>query len=193
MKKIYSFLLLAIGAIFCSCNSQQEEMLDDALAKATACAELGTVEYTVTKLIIADDDAFYKIGERKIIFSCRTTMKAGIDLKDFTRKDTKITDGGKTVTITLPQPKVLSFNMSAEDIKLEYSKVTGARTGYNTEERNDLLKQGEKSILDDAANLGIYDDAKKNATDFFKALLVHCGFENVNVCFKEEVNENKKG
>ena len=193
MKKTFRFLLLAVGAILCSCNSQQEEMLDDALAKATACAELGTVEYTITKLIMANDDAFYKFGDRKIIFSCRTTMKAGIDLKDFTKEDTKITDGGKTVTITLPQPKVLSFNMSPEDIKLEYSKVTGARTGFNTEERNDLLKQGEKAILDDAANLGIYEDAKNNATDFFKALLVHCGFETVNVCFKETANGNKKG
>ena len=43
------------------------------------------------------------------------------------------------------------------------------------------------------ADKRIKEDAKNNATDFFKALLVHCGFENVNVCFKEEVNENKKG
>ena len=175
-------MLLFLG----SCNRSQEEYLDRALDKAVACAELGTVEYTVTKLIMTNDDDFYKFGDRKIIFSCRTTMKAGIDLKDFTKDDAKISDGGKIVTINLPQPKVLSFNMAAEDIKLEYSKVTGMRTGFNADERNDLLKQGEKAILDDAANLGIFDDAKENATDFFKALLAHGGFENINVCFKEE-------
>lgn len=75
--------------------------------------------------------------------------------------------------------------MSAEDIKLEYSKISGLRTTFNTDERNDLLKQGEKAILDDAPNLGIYDDAKENASDFFKALLANCGFEKVNVTFKE--------
>ena len=185
MKKTLLFLLLSAGFVFGSC-SQKEEHLDKALDKAVACAELGTVEYTVTKLIMANDNDFYKFGDRKIIFSCRTTMKAGIDLKDFTKDDAKISDGGKTVTINLPQPKVLSFNMAAEDIKLEYSKISGMRTGFDTDERNDLLKQGEKDILDDAANLGIFDDAKENATDFFKALLAHGGFENINVCFKEE-------
>lgn len=192
MKKNVIFLLFVL-LFFCSCNRSQKEHLDKALDKAVACAELGTVEYTVTKLIMTNDNDFYKFGDRKIIFSCRTTMKAGIDLKDFTKDDAKISDGGKTVTINLPQPKVLSFNMAAEDIKLEYSKISGMRTGFDTDERNDLLKQGEKDILDDAANLGIFDDAKENATDFFKALLAHGGFENINVCFKEEekVAENK--
>ena len=183
MKKT-TFLLFAL-LLFCSCNNK-EKHLNKAIDKAVACAELGTVEYTVTKLIITNDNDFYKLGDRKIIFSCRTTMKAGIDLKDFTKEDVEVSDKGQTVTINLPQPKVLSFNMAAEDIKLEYSKVTGMRTGFNADERNDLLKQGEKAILDDAANLGIFDDAKENATDFFKALLAHGGFENINVCFKEE-------
>ena len=76
--------------------------------------------------------------------------------------------------------------MAAEDVKLEYSKVSGLRTDFNTDERNDLLKQGEKAILDDAPNLGIYEDAKENASDFFKALLANCGFENVNISFKDD-------
>ena len=190
MKKI-TFLFFAL-LFFCSCNNK-EKHLDKAIDKAVACTELGTVEYTVTKLIITNDNVFYKLGDRKIIFSCRTTMKAGIDLKDFTKEDVEVSDKGRTVTIYLPQPKVLSFNMSAEDIKLEYSKVSGLRTGFNTDERNRLLKQGEKAIMDDAPNLGIYEDAKENATDFFKALLSHSGFENINVCFKEEekVAKNK--
>jgi hypothetical protein len=114
-------------------------------------------------------------------------------LKDFKREDVVLSKDGKSVDVQLPQPKILSFNMSAEDIKLEYSKVSGLRTGFNTDERNNLLKQGEKAILDDAPNLGIYEDAKENATEFFKALLAHSGFENINVCFKEEekVAENK--
>lgn len=182
MKKTLLFLLLSTGFVFGSCS--QKDKLDEAFSKAVSCAELGTVEYTITKLVIADDDAFYKFGDRKIIFSCTTTMKAGIDLKDFKREDVVASKDGKSVDVQLPQPKILSFNMSAEDIKLEYSKVSGLRTGFNTDERNNLLKQGEKAILDDAPNLGIYEDAKENATEFFKALLGQCGYENVNVTFK---------
>lgn len=184
MKQYVQFLFLLAVAILCSCDNK-EKQLDEALSKAVACAELSTVEYTITKLIIADDDALYKLGDRKIIFSCRTTMKAGVDLKEFAKEDVIISEDNKSVEVNLPHPKVLSFNMSAEDIKLEYSKISGLRTSFNTDERNDLLKQGEKAILDDAPNLGIYDDAKENASDFFKALLANCGFEKVNVTFKE--------
>ena len=88
MKKT-TFLLFAL-LLFCSCNNK-EKQLNKAIDKAVACAELGTVEYTVTKLIITNDNDFYKLGDRKIIFSCRTTMKAGIDLKDFTKEFQKVT------------------------------------------------------------------------------------------------------
>ena len=190
MKKIVCFLLLATGLLFSSCEKSKEDKINDALAKAVSLAELGTVEYTITKLVIADDDAFYKFGDRKIIFSCRTTMKAGIDLKDFKKEDVVVSEDGTQISVVLPQPKVLSFNMSPEDIKLEYSKITGLRTGFNTEERNDLLKQGEKAILDDVPNLGIYEDAKENAKEFFVTLLAYCGYEKVNISFKgDEVVE----
>ena len=183
MKKKIIIPMFLVGLVLGSCNSK-EKALDEALSKAVACTELGTVEYTITKLIMTNDDALYKLGDRKIIFSCRTTMKAGIDLKEFTKEDVAVSKDGNTVVVNLPQPKVLSFNMSADDIKLEYAKVSGLRTDFNTDERNDLLKQGEKAILDDAPNLGIFDDAKENATDFFKALLAQCGYKNVDVCFK---------
>lgn len=190
MKKNCFILMFIVVGLLCSCGGKDKK-LDEALSKAVACAELGTVEYTITKLIMTNDDALYKLGDRKIIFSCSTTMKAGIDLKEFSREDVKVSNGGKTVIVNLPQPKVLSFNMSADDIKLEYAKVSGLRTDFNTDERNDLLKQGEKAILDDAPNLGIFDDAKENATDCFKALLAHCGFENINVCFKGDDSKSK--
>lgn len=189
MKKKFIFLLLGAGLLFGSCTSQDEK-LDEALSKAVSCAELGTVEYTITKLIVANDDAFYKFGDRKIIFSCRTTMKAGIDLKDFNKEDVVPSKDGKSVNVTLPQPKILSFNMSAEDIKLEFAKISGIRTGFNTDERNDLLKQGEKAILDDAPNLGIYNDAKENAVEFFTTLLAQCGYKDVNICFKGDESKN---
>ena len=48
-------LTLIAGIIFCSCDNK-EKQIDEALSKAVACAELGTVEYTITKLIITDDD-----------------------------------------------------------------------------------------------------------------------------------------
>ena len=182
MKNILQILLLAILCV--SCNPKGK-MVEEALDRLEDVAQIGTVEYTITKLIIANDNSLFKFGDRKIVFSCRATMKAGIDLKDFEKGDVDISNSGKEVTLNLPYPKVLAFNMPADEVKLEYSKVSGLLDAYNTQERNDLLKQGEAAILADAANIGIIEDAKKNATDFFTMLLANCKFEKVNVCFKD--------
>lgn len=183
MKRFLFYLIAIIGLSFTSCKDSKD-LAEEALAKIPSAAEIGTVEYVITKLIKANDNtAFYKFGDRKIVFSCRATMKAGVDMQTFTANDVVFTD--TDVTITLPQPKVLAFNINPEDIRMEYCKVSGMRSGFTAEERLDLLQQGEKAILDDAENLGILNDAKTNAVEFFKMLLAHCGFENVNVCFKE--------
>ena len=182
MKNILQILLLGILCV--SCNPKGK-MVEEALGKIDDMSQIGTVEYSIKKLIMAKDDILSVFGDRKIIFSCKATMKAGIDLKDFSKDDVSITNNGKDITINLPRPKVLAFNMPADEIVLEYSKVSGFRDAFNTQERNDLLKQGEAAILADAESIGIIEDAKENATDFFKMLLAHCQFENVNVCFKE--------
>ena len=148
-------------------------------------AELGTVEYTITKIIKADDNAFYTVGDRKILFSCQSTMKAGISLADFNKENVKVNEAEKSVEIVLPKAKVLAFNMPAEKIKLEYEKVGALRFDFTAEERNKLLKQGEESILADAENLGILADAEKNAKTFFEALLKQVGFEKVNINFNK--------
>ena len=174
------------------CSADEKSLLDNAFGKLTNISQIGTVEYTISKLIIVDSNAFYKIGERKIIFSCEATMKAGIDLSTFTKEDVVLDKKNKIINVTLPAPTVLAFNMPADKIKLEYSKVSGLRSEFTVAERNNLLVQGEKEILADAGNLGIYDDAKENATVFFQSLLGMAGYEDVVVNFKEPVEENKK-
>lgn len=186
MKK----LLLIIAILTCCACSSEQKRIEAAFGKIENVAQIGTVEYTIKKLIIADDDAFYKIGSRKIIFSCKAIVKAGIDMKDFTIDDVKYDRGTKSVTVTLPEPTVLSFNMPMEEIKCEFSKVTGIRSDFNTEQRNHLLIQGEQNIKADLENLGIIKDAKDNSTQFFQTLLNSAGYQNVIVNFKKK--EEKK-
>lgn len=42
-------------------------------------AELGTVEYTVKKIIKADDCVWYKFGDRKILFSSVAYLNAALE------------------------------------------------------------------------------------------------------------------
>lgn len=66
--------------------------------------ELGTVEYTVTKVVKADDNkTWFKLGERKILITCEAIVKAGINLKELNHNN--ISRSGKKITIQLPPPK----------------------------------------------------------------------------------------
>ena len=161
------------------------DKLQNKMGTLSEMAELGTVEYTIKKIIKSSDETFYTIGERKILFSCCATMKAGIDLDGFSAENVSINSKNKEVTILLPKPKVLAFNMPAEQAKLEYEKVGALRFDFTAEERNNLLRQGEEAIMADAENLGILADAERNARMFFEAMLSQVGFEKINVVFNE--------
>lgn len=151
----------------------------------TELAELGTVEYTITKNVKADDNqAFYKFGDRKILFSVKALMKAGIDLKDFSKDNVEIDDINNSVTVTLPKASVLSLNLPPEDAKVVYESVGTFRNKFSAVDRTALLQQGEKSIMESVNDLGILDEAESNARQFVKAFFAQAGFDNVTVNFK---------
>lgn len=147
------------------------------------------MEYTVKKVIKASDVQWYTVGDRKILFTCTAYLKAGIDLGKLSDEDVIIDKADKAVEVTLPHAKLLSINMPAEAVVLEYSSVSFFRSSFSAEERNELLKQGEADIIADVGNMGILADAESNASGFFSAMLYQLGFEKVTVKFedKEEV------
>ena len=185
MNNIKKLIGIAALLLLSSCGNSLEHTAKEKLGTLTEMAELGTVEYTITKIIKASDKAFYTIGDRKILFSCSATMKAGVALDGFSAENVSINSKNKEVTIHLPKPKVLTFNMPAEQAKLEYEKVGTLRFDFTAEERNNLLRQGEEAIMADAENLGILADAERNARMFFETMLSHVGFEKINVVFNE--------
>ena len=147
-------------------------------------AELSTVEYTITKMIKANDiPEWYKIGDRKILFSCRATLKAGLDMSQFTDDDVQISPDHRSITITLAQPRLLNLNINPKDIRVEYENVDLFRSRFTAEDRQKLLVQGEKAIRADINSIGILDDARKNATQFFQTALENMGYEKVTIKF----------
>ena len=184
MRKSVLTLIVASAILFSGCGKSLEDRAKEKFSTMTEMAEIGTVEYTISKIIKASDSKFYTIGDRKILFSCSATMKAGVDMTNFSAEQVVIKD--KEITINLPKARVLSFNMPPEKAKLEYEKVGALHFDFTAEDRNNLLRQGEEDILADAPNLGILEDAEMNARMFFEALLSQVGFEKINVVFNEE-------
>lgn len=184
MKKIILTLVCCMALLCSSCGHKLTEQMETKAAELQAMGEIGTVEYTVTKIVKANDNAeWYKIGDRKVLFTTTSYLKAGISLDNFTMDNVVINESDKSISVTLPHAKLLSINLPPENIKLAYEKVSAIRRDFSSEERIALLQQGEADIRADIRNLGILEDAEHNATEFFSALLSQMGFEKVTINF----------
>ena len=192
MKKITSVIIATVIVLLCASCSKQvieeislEQKLSEKMSQMSDVAELGSVEYTVTKVVKASDDkSWYKVGDRKILFDCTAYLKAGIDMSKFDATKVQVNEEKKSVVVTLPKAELLAFNMPPEKAKLVYENVSTFRSNFSAADRNHLLQLGEKNIREDVPNLGILRDAEKNASDFFKALLGQLGFEIITVKFE---------
>jgi hypothetical protein len=58
------------------------------------------------------------------------------------------------------------------------------RSSFTVEERNLLLRQGEKQIRDSVPSLGILEKADENARRFFESVFQKMGFTTVTVSFR---------
>lgn len=144
-------------------------------------AELATVEYSVTKIVSYKDVAWY--GDRKILFETAATVKAGIDLNELNDNDIRL-EGEDAVTITLPRPKILLFNMKPEHMREIFNESGVLRSEFSNEEKDGLLSQGEKDIRAKVARMDILERASRNARTLVESWLTQMGFATVRVVFK---------
>lgn len=166
-------ILVALIVLFSACDKQDSKQVQWQQTMRQA-AELGTVEYTVKKIVKCKDNQKYTIGERQILFSSTAYLKAGVKLDNFSNENIVI--NGKDITVTLPHAELLSFNMPAEETQTVFESYGFFRNRFNAEEQNEILQLGEKDIRDDVPNLGILHDAEQNTKDIFVALLSQMGF-----------------
>jgi hypothetical protein len=144
-------------------------------------AELATVQYSVTKIVSYKDVAWY--GDRKILFETAATVKAGIDLNELADQDIKL-EGDKSVTVSLPRPKILLFNMKPEHMREIFNESGILRSDFSNQEKDGLLSQGEKDIRAKVAAMDILERAARNARTLIESWLIKTGFETVHVVFK---------
>jgi hypothetical protein len=182
----FSVLFLALLATAgCSRRNDVEEMVKREVQAISEMRQLGLVEYRVRKIVKADDEGeWYKIGDRKILLSCTAYLKAGLDLTSFDMDDVDVDRLAGRVTVTLPHAVLLSLDIPASEIRQEYDHVTMLRQSFSAEERNALLRQGEKQIRDSVPSLGILEKAEENAGKFFESVFSKMGFTTVEVTFR---------
>lgn len=191
MKKIFHtvgtfFVLLLTIFMVPGCSERvPEDTTQREIEAISQMRELSLVEYRVRKIVKANDEGeWYKIGDRKILLSCTAYLKAGIDLSGFSAENVDINRLNGSVTVTIPHAKLLSLDMPASEIREEYDHVTMLRQSFTAEERNALLRQGEKQIRSSVPSLGILEKAEENARRFFESVFTKMGFTSVEVVFE---------
>ena len=189
IKKVTWPIILVAAVLLSSCNREEKE--DAWQQRIRQVSELGTVQYTVQKVVSNSDETWQIFGDRKILFSFKAVIKAGIDMDKFDAESVRISvdkkHKTKSISLVLPQPEVLSYNISPDDIKMIYHQVSFLRTEYSNEERNAIETKGEMELKGDKELTEmILKDARQNAALFMEVLLRENGFTGVTVNFKPE-------
>jgi hypothetical protein len=185
-KKILLGLLLLFLAFSCQKGEDYSKIKEQA-NKIASLSELGTVEYVISKIVkAADNETWFKYGDRKILFTCKASLKAGIDLSKLNENDIKTNFSEKSISIILPKAKPLSISIRPDDVSLVYEKVSLTRSSFSNSDRDMIMAQGEKDIWEGAEDFGILKDAETNAKSFLEALLKQAGYEKISVEFKNK-------
>lgn len=195
IKAIWPVMLVAV-LMLASCEKKAEESAWQ--QKLRQVAELGTVQYTVQKVVSNSDETWQIFGDRKILFSFRAVIKAGIDMDKFDAESVRISEGKKektkSISLVLPQPEILSYNIQPDDVKMIYNQVSFLRTEYTNEERDAIVSKGEMELkVDRELTDMILKDARQNAAMFMEMLLRENGFSDVTITFKKEEKHGKRG
>jgi len=194
LKWLLAAGISTLAAAGCVPQDSRQSLTDAALQRIDQISsehQLELAEFEIRKFLKAKDKgAWYQLGSRKILLSCKAYLQAGIDLGDFNpMTDVVIDEQRKSISLTLPCPTLLSMEMPLEEVEIADEKVTGFRSEFKMSEINQILRSGEQQILDCVPSLGIIDEAKQKARLFFEPALKHLGFNSVYVSFKQPVQK----
>ncbi len=177
MRQYITAILILL--LWAGCKPKEEKR-PNALQMIKETGQLLTAEYTLSKIIKANDNkTWYKVGNRKILMSCEAQVRAGVNLQNITEKN--ITVSNDSISLILPPPQFFSLNILPEKIKVQYQEVDMLRDPFSAAEREGLLAQAEVQIRQTVDSLGILKTAEENATLYLQSLLQNAGFNKIGI------------
>lgn len=179
-KKIYWSLCVLLLA---ACRQSPPAPKPNPVLQLREMGQLATTEYELSKVVRARDEAtWYKVGERRMLVSCRARIKAGIDLSQIRDIDIKVQ--GDKISIKLPPPQILTFSIPPENIRVVYSDVGLFRTPFSQAETNVIMQQAEKQIRRQADSLNILQKAQEGAAIFVRNFFEQAGYKEVSITYR---------
>ena len=162
------------------------------------CSRIYTTEYKIHKIVTHDDVIRLKgtilaknfnikmpLGDRKIAIPMDATLKAYIDMSNFSEHNIEKTDGKIIVTLPDPQIMMTSSKIDQHNIK-EY--VGLLRSHFTDAEMANYEQQGRAAIIESIPQLNIIPTAQKNAARVLIPLIAQTGYkeEDIIIQFRKE-------
>lgn len=203
-----NIFILALALLCCYACSRQEEKANEMGAATDSlptlimqiqqCSRIYTTEYKIHKIVTHDDivrlkgsifaqnfDIKMPIGDRKIAIPMDATLKAYIDMSEFSERNVEKTNG--KIIVTLPDPKVImtSSKIDQHHIK-EYIGLV--RSHFTDAEMANYEQQGRAAIIESIPQLGIIPTAQENAARVLIPLIAQMGYkeEDIIIQFRKE-------
>lgn len=188
MKNLKLVLCLFLLA---ACSDEVDQVSLTEVYSIRNVGTLSTTEYTLGKVLHWNDEGeWYKFGDRRLLISCKATVKAGINLNEL--KDADFIVSGKRIEVHMPAPEIVSFEMDPKDVHTEVVDINGFSASFSQDEKMKVLKKGEVAIRKEMEKLHILDEAERNAKAFLKDFYTNQGFKEVIIheAGKDKRNKN---
>ncbi len=206
----YIMVLFAAVSLCSACGEQKTE---DAVNEADSvpqlvyriqqCSRLYTTEYHIHKIITHEDVVRMKgnilnrdvnvalpFGERRMAIPMDATLKAWIDLSDFSEKN--IVRVGRHISILLPDPQITltSSKIQQKEVR-EYVGIM--RSNFTDKEITSYQQQGRQAILESLDNDRFIREAQANAARVLVPLIVQMGYreEDISIVFRKDLDIDK--
>lgn len=178
-----------LAFIFNACSESNTNTLpstQQVLRQLQTAADLSTTEVIITKLIRANDDQqlWSFVGERKIIISCEAQIKMGVCLNCISPADIQIDHPTKSLSLSLPKPKLISFNMKPNGTSVAYTQVDWPRTNFSIQEINQLTQVGERSIRQSLPQMKLEEQCQSHCQQTLSRFFLLAGFDHVQIQFR---------
>lgn len=204
MKKYTLILSLLLCLTACHHEKQAEtppppvDTLSVLVTQIQQCSRIYTTAYQIHKVVTHDDVIRLKgsflaqsfnikmpLGDRKIAIPMDATLKAYIDMSQFSQSNVEKENG--KIIITLPDPQVVmtSSRIDQKNIK-EY--VGLVRSHFTDAEMSNYEQQGRAAIIESIPQLGIIPTAQENAARVLVPLITQTGYreEDIIIQFRKE-------
>lgn len=204
MKKYTLILSLLLCLTACHHEKQAEtppppvDTLSVLVTQIQQCSRIYTTAYQIHKVVTHDDVIRLKgsflaqsfnikmpLGDRKIAIPMDATLKAYIDMSQFSQSNVEKENG--KIIITLPDPQVVmtSSRIDQKNIK-EY--VGLVRSHFTDAEMSNYEQQGRAAIIESIPQLGIIPTAQENAARVLVPLITQMGYreEDIIIQFRKE-------